>query len=109
MDCDRTTVSQRYERIARFIPFFDRLLFQLRNLRAKAKTTEHLAVSRSDCAREINCGTGNSFAFLQDAVGPSGQIYGVDNSSAMFGKTRERCGTNHWRHIRVSLVAGFTP
>ena len=26
-DCDRATITRRYDRLARFIPLFDRLLF----------------------------------------------------------------------------------
>ena len=95
------TVTRRYDRIARFIPFFDRLLFLPRNLREKA--TEHLALSRGDSVLEIGCGTGNSFPFLQDAVGPHGEVHGVDISSGMLGKARERCNANHWRNVHLHM------
>jgi hypothetical protein len=35
-DCDRATVTRRYDRLAGFIPLFDRLLFLPPNLRRSA-------------------------------------------------------------------------
>src|SRR6202035_3166981 len=61
VDCDRHTVSRRYDRISRFIPLIDRMFFLPRGLRRQA--TEHLGLSRGDSVLEIGCGTGNSFAY----------------------------------------------
>jgi ubiquinone/menaquinone biosynthesis C-methylase UbiE len=72
VDCDRNSVKQRYDRIAKFIPVFDRLFFLPRDLRRKA--VDRLELSRGDNVLEIGCGTGNSFSYLYDAVGPAGHI-----------------------------------
>jgi ubiquinone/menaquinone biosynthesis C-methylase UbiE len=99
-DCDRNTVSSRYDRIADFIPFFDWLFFLPWDLRQKAVTD--LGLSRGDSVLEIGCGTGRNFQFLRDAVGPTGNIYGIDISPGMLGKARELRDTNHWHNIELS-------
>lgn len=99
VDCDRNAVSQRYDRIARFIPFLDRVLFLPRDFRRSA--TAHLGLSRGDSVLEIGCGTGNSFPYLHDAVGPAGRIYGVDISPGMLHKAKQLCAANHWHNIEL--------
>lgn len=100
VDCDRVTVSRRYDRIARFIPLFDRVLFLPRDLRRRA--VDYLGLSRGDSVLEIGCGTGNSFPHLHRAVGPAGNIYGVDISPGMLCKAQARCDANRWRNIAVA-------
>jgi ubiquinone/menaquinone biosynthesis C-methylase UbiE len=100
VDCDRDAVSQRYNRIAGYIPFFDWLFFLPRDLRKKAVTD--LGLSRGDSVLEIGCGTGRNFPYLRDAVGPAGKIYGVDISTGMLGKARELRDANHWHNIELS-------
>lgn len=98
-DCDRNTVRRRYDRLAGYIPLFDRLLFLPRDLRRRA--VDSLGLSRGDSVLEIGCGTGNSFAYLYDAVGPQGRIYGVDLSPGMLSRAKRRCNANHWRNIEL--------
>jgi demethylmenaquinone methyltransferase/2-methoxy-6-polyprenyl-1,4-benzoquinol methylase len=99
VDCDRHTVSRRYDRISRFIPLIDRVFFLPRGLRRQA--TDHLGLSRGDSVLEIGCGTGNSFAYLHDAVGPAGHVHGIDISSGMLARARARCDANHWHNIEL--------
>ena len=51
VDCDRATVKRRYDRLAKFIPLFDRLLFLPPRLRRSA--VEHLRLHASERALEI--------------------------------------------------------
>ncbi len=100
VDCDRNVVSQRYDRIARLIPFFEWVLFLPRGLRRKA--VERLGLSRGDSVLEIGCGTGRNFPYLREAVGPAGRIYGVDISRGMLHEASALCDANQWRNIELS-------
>ncbi len=99
-DCDRNLVSNRYDRIADLIPFFEWVLFLPRDLRRKA--VDHLGLSRGDSVLEIGCGTGRNFPYLSEAVGPAGRIYGVDISPVMLRKAGDLCATNHWHNIELN-------
>ena len=70
VDCDRAMVRRRYDRLAKFIPLFDRLLFLPLGLRRSA--VEHLRLRGGERVLEIGCGTGIGLAHLSDAVGPGG-------------------------------------
>lgn len=100
VDCDRTTVSNRYDRIAHLIPFFDRLFFVPPNLRKDA--ARRLGLSHGDAVLEIGCGTGRNFPHLREAVGPEGRIYGVDISRGMLGKAQELCGGSGWSNVQLT-------
>jgi ubiquinone/menaquinone biosynthesis C-methylase UbiE len=100
VDCDRGAVSRRYDRVADFIPLFDRLYFVPRNLRKNAARA--LGVSRGDCVLDVGCGTGRNFPHLREAVGPSGRIYGIDISRGMLHKAQQVRDDNGWRNITLT-------
>jgi ubiquinone/menaquinone biosynthesis C-methylase UbiE len=100
VDCDRGTVSNRYDRIAHLIPFFDRLFFVPRDLRENA--ARQLGLSRGDAVLDIGCGTGRNFPYLQQAVGPEGRIYGVDISRGMLRKATELRDGNGWENVDLT-------
>ncbi len=100
MDCDRSAVSSRYDRIAHLIPLFDRLFFVPWDLRRNA--ARELGLSRGDCVLDIGCGTGRNFPHLRDAVGPAGRIFGVDISSGMLRKAKQLRDSNGWANIELT-------
>jgi demethylmenaquinone methyltransferase/2-methoxy-6-polyprenyl-1,4-benzoquinol methylase len=99
VDCGRDVVSRRYDRIAKFIPFFDWLFFLPWDLRRKAVVK--MGLSRGDSVLEIGCGTGRNFPYLRQAVGPEGRIYGVDISPGMLRKAGQLRDANAWRNIEL--------
>ena len=55
-----------------------------------------------DTVVDLGCGTGLNFKMLQDRVGPTGSITGVDLSDAMLAQARKRVRKSVWKN--VSLV-----
>jgi len=105
VDCDRATVKRSYDRLAKFIPLFDRLLFLPPGLRRSA--VEHLRLRAGARVLEIDCGTGIALAYLSDAVGPAGCVYGVDSEHAATGtdalrrRAPAQCGALRMRRRRL--------
>ena len=100
IDCDRSFVSRRYDRIAGFVPLFDRLLFLPPSLRKQA--VAHLELRPGDSVLDVGCGAGENLPYLREAVGPAGHIYGVDISPGMLARARRLCEANHWHNIELS-------
>ena len=50
---------------------------------------------------DIACGTGLSFALIEEAIGPDGRIIGVDLTDAMLARAEDRIATNAWTNLRL--------
>lgn len=50
---------------------------------------------------DVGCGTGLSLPNLVEAVGPCGEVVGVDASEAMLARARHRIETNKWPQVRL--------
>ena len=99
IDLDRSFITERYNRLARLIPFFDWLFFQPPGFRENA--VNRLNLRPGSQVLEIGCGTGRNLPFLRKAVGPTGRVYGVDLSPGMLGKAQELCDRNRWRNVEL--------
>ncbi len=60
-----------------------------------------LALRPGDVVIDVGCGTGLSFAMIQDAVGPDGRIVGIEQSPDMLDKARERVVQLGWDGIAL--------
>jgi ubiquinone/menaquinone biosynthesis C-methylase UbiE len=101
-DCERAFIAARYDRIAGLIAFIDWLFFVPPYFRNRAAS--RLALQAGHRVLEIGCGTGRNFPYLRAAVGPSGQVYGVDLSVGMLARARALCEQKQWSN--VELVQG---
>jgi ubiquinone/menaquinone biosynthesis C-methylase UbiE len=61
-----------------------------------------LGLRTGDSVVDVACGTGLNFSLIQEAIGPGGQIIGVDLTDAMLAQARDRVQANGWSN--VSLV-----
>lgn len=60
---------------------------------------EALAPSTGQQVLDIGCGTGLNFALLQDRIGPSGTIVGIDRSKEMLHQARRRADRRGWKNV----------
>lgn len=60
-----------------------------------------LNLVRGATVLDVGCGTGLSFALLDDAVGRRGRIVGIEQCPEMMDKARERVAAQGWRHVSL--------
>lgn len=82
-------------------PFYRLVGFPLGRLRRELAGA--LALAPGDTVVEIGCGTGANFPQLQEHVGPTGRIIGVDLTDRMLEEARERVRANGWRNVELVL------
>jgi ubiquinone/menaquinone biosynthesis C-methylase UbiE len=83
--------------IIRPFPNFD--FFFIKSLRQRA--TQLLCLSPGDRVLDVGCGWGGSFPYLVKAVGPTGEIIGVEISPEIALNARNRIRINDWSNVRV--------
>src|SRR5215510_11842028 len=89
-----------YGHLARLIrPFPDFDAFFIRPVRQRA--VELLELKEGNRVLDIGCGPGGSFPYLVHAVGPSGQVVGVEISPVISINARRRIEKNGWRNVEV--------
>lgn len=67
----------------------------------RRRVIERLELSEGDHVLDMGCGTGASFDALRSAVGPTGQVTGVELTDEMASIARERIARNGWTNVEV--------
>ena len=90
-------VKQKYRRNARL---YD-LLLRRPTARLRARAIDRMALRPGETALDFGCGTGLSFDLLERAVGPEGRIVGVDVSSDMLARARDKVRRSGWANVTL--------
>jgi SAM-dependent methyltransferase len=91
-------------RLIRPFPDFD--FGFIKPLRAKAARLLDLAPGAR--VLDLGCGPGGSLPYLRDAVGPSGEVVGVEISPDVAVNAQRRVARHHWSNVRVINAAAQT-
>lgn len=68
----------------------------------RRKAVQALRLRRGDTVVEIGCGTGLNFGLIEGAIGPEGQIVGVDLTDAMLAEAGRRARASGWGNITLT-------
>ena len=88
-------------RLARPFPDFD--FSFIKPVRQRA--VELLNLRPGDRVLDVGCGPGGSFPFLAHAVGPTGQVVGVEISPDHSELARRRIAKHQWKNVEVVEAA----
>ncbi|WP_218221849.1 class I SAM-dependent methyltransferase [Nesterenkonia sp. Act20] len=58
-----------------------------------------LELGQGEQVLDIGCGTGMNFPLLQERVGPTGFVIGVDRSASMLAQARRRASREKWDNV----------
>lgn len=73
------------------------LLGQLPRLRTA--TVNRLQLMPGASVLEISCGTGANFPYIQERIGPSGRLVGIDYTLAMLEQARRLVARQGWQNV----------
>ncbi len=80
-------------------PIYDIELAAFAPIRREAIERLHLAPGAT--VLDVGCGTGLSFALLQQAIGPRGHIVGIELSPDMLERAQARVAEQGWRNVTL--------
>lgn len=84
----------------RFAPFYDALSGEWPVYRAgRLRGINALQPAPGDQILDVGCGTGLNFALLQDRIGKTGRIVGIDSSEAMLRQAHRRVRARGWTNV----------
>lgn len=73
--------------------------------RWRRMVVDALELRPGDSVVEVGCGTGLNFALLEQRVGQSGKVIGIDISSAMLDRARARVNSERWKNVELIHIA----
>ena len=79
--------------------FYDLQLALFEPVRRRA--VERLALQAGDTVLDVGCGTGLSLPLLQQAIGATGRIVGIEQSPEMVALARRRVAQHAWRNVEL--------
>jgi len=69
--------------------------------RLRYEAVQRLHLQPGDRVIDAGCGNGGSFPFLVNQVGPSGDVVGIEISSAMAQRARQHIHEHEWKNVAV--------
>jgi ubiquinone/menaquinone biosynthesis C-methylase UbiE len=92
-------VRRRYNKLAPVYIAFEYVFLLPPGIRSRA--VRALNLKTGDRALEVGCGTGRNLSRLVEAVGNSGQVYGVDLSEGMLARAKALTARRNWHNIKL--------
>ena len=69
--------------------------------RLRRRLIRRLALHPGDSVLDIACGTGLNFPFIQEAIGTTGSLIGVDLTPAMLAEAGKRMAAHRWSNVTL--------
>ena len=95
-----TRYADWYDRIASDTPLVGRL---------RERVVDALDPHRGDVVVEMGCGTGANLGLLRERVGPGGTVIGLDVSTGVLTRARERIDRADWENVHVARADATRP
>ncbi len=74
----------------------------------RRKAAQLLQLNLGDRVLDAGCGPGGSFPYLVDAVGPAGEVVGVEISPEIAINARRRIEKNRWNNVQLMVADART-
>lgn len=103
MSYAKNQLTELYRRRAAHYDFSANLYYLIgfREYAYRKQAVAALNLAQGDTVVELGCGTGLNFSLLQEAIGPTGKIIGVDLTQAMLAQAEKRVEENGWSNIEL--------
>lgn len=101
---DQTAIEHAYQNWAKVYDWLTPIYILGNEKRLRNETIDRLHLQPGQMVLDVACGTGRNFPLILEKIGPTGRLVGVDYTSAMLARARERVKREGWKN--VELVQG---
>lgn len=103
----REQVEHVYRRLARHYDLAARVLdaLGLGYVRLRREAVGALMLKQGDTVLEIGCGTGANFPMLEERIGATGRIIGIDLTRSMLDEAEKRVKAAGWNNVELVQCA----
>lgn len=95
----KPVTADQIEQYREIAASYDRRVRPGERLRKQAFAEFDLRVG--DAVLDVGCGTGLSFPLIEEAIGPSGRLVGIDQSPEMLALARKRVEDAGWTNVTL--------
>jgi demethylmenaquinone methyltransferase/2-methoxy-6-polyprenyl-1,4-benzoquinol methylase len=92
-------VVARYDRVARWYRYLEWTILLAPRFRRRA--VQRLRLREGDTVLELGCGSGRNLGLLRRAVGPAGEVIGVDAAPGMLAEAQKLIARHGWRNVSL--------
>src|SRR5215204_2605855 len=93
------TIRRRYGRLASIYDWAN--LEGVLYADARARAIDRLDLRPGARVLDVACGTGVNFTLIEQRIGPSGELVGVDLTAGMLDRARARIARKGWHNVRL--------
>lgn len=90
--------KQQYRQLS---PWYDAFAAPAIKTMCRTQAVSKLHLSAGDVVVDAACGTGGSFPLIEEAIGPTGVLIGVDVTPEMLRKARSRITSHGWGNVTL--------
>ncbi len=82
-------------------PWYDRVAAPIFGSPFQQEAISYLDLKTGDVVVDVACGTGGNFNFIEQCIGDSGHLIGIDLSAEMLQQAHLRVAANQWRNVTL--------
>lgn len=98
---DQTAIEHAYQNWAKVYDWLTPIYILGNEKRLRRETIGRLQLQPGQIVLDVACGTGRNFPLILEKIGPFGKLVGVDYTSAMLARARERVKRERWKNVEL--------
>ena len=100
-DIDQTAIEQIYRNWAKVYEWLTPIYLLGNEKHLRKKTIASLHLQPGQTVLDVACGTGRNFPLILEKIGSTGKLVGVDYTSDMLARAKERVECEGWKNVEL--------
>lgn len=98
---DQTAIEHTYQNWAKVYEWLTPIYLLGNEKRLRKETIASLHLQPGQTVLDVGCGTGRNFSLILEKIGSTGKLVGVDYTSDMLARAKERVEREGWKNVEL--------